>query len=252
MKNYVITAAMITFIAALREEIQTILNDLRIDEKIHLKPGVIYRGRYFDKEILLLQSGVGPKIAERSTELLFDYFKPSLIINTGFAGALDPDLSAGSLVVASKVICEDFTSEFIIDDILIKKFEDAAKNATFKVKIGSQLTVTNVISNPHEKAYFGTKYEAIACDMEAYPIAQIAKKKGVDFGVVRAIFDTLDTPLMDFDGMIKDNGDNDLAAAVKHIIKKPKDILKLPKYQYLAMQARESISQFTKAFVTQN
>src|SRR5690242_5733745 len=51
-------------------------------------------------------AGIGSVAAARVTETIIQELRPELIVSAGFAGALDPGLGIGSIVVPGKVISE--------------------------------------------------------------------------------------------------------------------------------------------------
>lgn len=240
---------MIALVAALKEEISSILKDMNVDEKIVAKPGTIYRGKLHSKEIVLVQTGVGIERAKAATKAAINYFRPEKIINIGCAGALMPGISAGCLIIADKTYNMPKEMWFFPNLELIEAAKLIAQDANLKFKVGSTITVEKTIGSPHEKAYFGTKFEAFACDMESASVAEAAADENIPFVAVRAIFDSFDTPLVNFGGALESDGEINIGAAISHIIKKPKDLLKIPHFQYLMSQARDSITTFVNSFL---
>jgi adenosylhomocysteine nucleosidase len=65
-----------------------------------------FEGRVGRAEVMALKSGLGKKRAERAVEVGIDGFHPSVAIDTGSCGALDPDLKPGTVVIATD--CYDY------------------------------------------------------------------------------------------------------------------------------------------------
>ena len=106
-----------------------------------------------------------------------------------------------------------------------------------------------VVSTPHEKAFVGTEHEVMALDMESSVFMERCQKRGVPCIVVRAILDPLDTVLPDMSDVLGENGKISAGQIASHFAHKPKDILSLPKIEYCAIKARESITSFVDAWI---
>ena len=95
------------------------------------------------KEIILVKCGIGKVNAARTTQLLIDKYNPDYIIDVGVAGALNPMLEIGDIVIGETLVQHDFditafghTKGYIpgigeriySDEELIGKFEQAIDN----------------------------------------------------------------------------------------------------------------------------
>ena len=63
----------------------------------------ITSGHYKGHEVILTESGIGKVAAASATALMIDNFQPHLVVNTGSAGALDPELKIGDEVIGTQV-----------------------------------------------------------------------------------------------------------------------------------------------------
>src|SRR5436309_8483984 len=57
--------------------------------------------------ILVLQTGVGAQRTSAALEWLFAARSPNCVISAGFAGALDPALAVGDVIIADEVVAAD-------------------------------------------------------------------------------------------------------------------------------------------------
>lgn len=119
---------------------------------------------------LLVANGPGPRCVR---EALGKRMELSGIINTGFCGALDPSLRVGDIVVWGDVPC-------------------ATRAARGEISSSDRVVVT-----AEEKRRLREKTGAIAAEMEAGAVREIAAEWGVPFYCVRAVSDTAgeDMPL---------------------------------------------------------
>ncbi|MFA9210063.1 MAG: 5'-methylthioadenosine/S-adenosylhomocysteine nucleosidase, partial [Yersinia sp. (in: enterobacteria)] len=67
----------------------------------------IYTGQLNGVDVALLKSGIGKVSAAMGTTLLLEHCQPDVVINTGSAGGLAPNLKVGDIVVSSEVRYHD-------------------------------------------------------------------------------------------------------------------------------------------------
>jgi adenosylhomocysteine nucleosidase len=66
-----------------------------------------YAGRLERKPVVLLRCGIGKVNAAVGCALLIDHYHPSLVINTGSAGGIDPSLSFGDAIISNGLVHHD-------------------------------------------------------------------------------------------------------------------------------------------------
>jgi adenosylhomocysteine nucleosidase len=142
-----------------------------------------------DKEIVLIESGMGAKWAEEATRAEILEFMPDLLIFSGFAGALHPDLKIGSVCFTVRVREEsredwfNFRFPGELDDFL-------TRNHILRV-----LAISSEFPD-HKKAISTLASGQMAVlDMETARVAEIALESKVPFVCFRAISDCLDHEL---------------------------------------------------------
>jgi adenosylhomocysteine nucleosidase len=122
------------------------------------------------------------------------------VVSAGFAGGLDPQLRRQDLVVATSLTrlpslsrkeAEDEGSELTLDPAAIVPWLSDVQN----LHQGRLLTVDRVIRLREEKLQLGSKYDAIAVDMETFAVADVCRQRAVDFLSIRAISDAADDEL---------------------------------------------------------
>jgi adenosylhomocysteine nucleosidase len=98
---------MIGIIGAMEDEV-TFLRDALEDSSVEtIGAYELYRGILEKKTVVLLRCGIGKVNAAVGCALLIDHYKPDLVINTGSAGGIDPDLSFGDAVISDGLIHHD-------------------------------------------------------------------------------------------------------------------------------------------------
>src|SRR4030042_971791 len=64
-------------------------------------------GRVGDRPVVIAWTGVGKVNAAMTATLLIEHFQPSRVIVTGIAGAVDPNLEPGDIVIATRTAHHD-------------------------------------------------------------------------------------------------------------------------------------------------
>ncbi len=237
---------MILLLAALQEEIKHILHEMDVTEKTVLRPSTIFRGDYKGTEIILARTGIGLEPMSRTAEFCIREYKPDGCINIGYCGALTPNLGLADIVIANNIIDEDTGASHLPT---LDNCGYVCETAGLKFFIGSLVTVTKPILTPHEKAYLGTKFDAIAVDMEAFALAKTAAKSKVPFAIVRSVLDTMDMHLPQYSGTLKADGTANPIGLAANIIKNPKEALSLPHLEFCATKATKAITTFVNELI---
>lgn len=196
---------MIGIISALALETDMLLKNSSVDKKETVCGIEFHEIKIKNKDIVVAVCGVGKVNAARVTQAMILKYDPSLIINTGVAGALSPDLSIGDIVIASKVLQHDMDTTALGDEagflstpplVYIPADEKAktdlissASSLSYNVKEGIVASGDKFVANEEEKLRIRALFSADACEMEGAAIGQVCYLSSVPFAVVRAISD---------------------------------------------------------------
>ena len=198
----------IGIIAAMQEEMIEIKKIMTDIQKKNIFELIYTTGKINDKEIVLVEAGVGKVNAARATQIMIDNFEIDAIINVGSAGATNEQLNIGDIVIGKKLIQHDFditafghpkgyisnVGEYVeSDERLIKKIEKAIsdiKENDFKIKIGTIVSGDIFCTKIKMKEKVRTKFNADAIEMEGAAIAQVCKLDKVPFIIIRSISDS--------------------------------------------------------------
>ena len=198
----------IGIIVAMEEELESILDITdNIEEKeiygLNFKTGQIEKNK-----VVIVKCGVGKVNAARVTQILIDTFNVKSVINVGAAGALNPFLNIGDIVIGEKLIQHDFditafdhdkgyitgVGDYIYSDSeLIEKFENAANNLKekdYKIKKGIIATGDIFCTDIEMKNKIFSKFDADCVEMEGAAIAQVCYLDKIPFIVIRSISDS--------------------------------------------------------------
>ena len=87
---------MIGIIGAMEEEVSQLIEAMEEKEKVTCAGMDFYCGKLKDKEVVIVQSGIGK-----------DRFDVKAVINTGVAGGLYKDIEIGDIVISKDAVQHD-------------------------------------------------------------------------------------------------------------------------------------------------
>lgn len=197
---------MIGIIGALEAEVAGLR--ALLEEAVTKKVGGIefVSGKIGGVEVVSARCGVGKVFAAMCTQAMILEYSPEVIINTGVAGALSPELEIGDIIIAQSVCQHDMDTSalgdpagmvsgvnmiyFPADENTSLKLIECSQQMKAAKKRGIIATGDKFISDAKEKDTLYKRFGASACDMEGAAIGQVCYVNGVPFCVVRAISDT--------------------------------------------------------------
>lgn len=139
--------------------------------------------------IYMCLSGIGYDAASQAAEKLLD-LKIDALISWGVAGALDPTLDSGDLIIANSIISDDKNNQ-----TTAKWQKELLAFLTGKVQKALDADIyssSEVCATIEDKRMLFEKTNAIAVDMESAAITDTAMDNNLDFMVIRSIADKAD------------------------------------------------------------
>jgi len=196
---------MVGIIGAMQEEVailKRLIEDRRVEKVMHVEFTV---GRMHDKEVVLLESGIGKVNVAIAATLLLERFDVDVVINTGSAGGVKVDAEVGDVVISDAVAYHDvdvtgfgydlgqvpgLPPEFKSDENLVSKVEDVLTSVGVRYFKGQIVTGDAFVNRPEQMEKIrGNFNDAIALEMEAAAVAQVCHIANIPFVVVRALSD---------------------------------------------------------------
>lgn len=198
----------IGIIGAMAQEIE-ILRQVMVEPKVTELAGCkIFEGKINNTRVALLQSGIGKVAAAIGTTLLIQLTQPDVIINTGSAGGLDPNLNVGDILISTEVRHHDvdvtaFGYEigqlpanppaFSPNEQLVELAQKEAKKAGYNVVSGLICSGDAFINGKEKINEIRQNFpNIVAVEMEAAAIAQVCHGFNLPFVIVRAVSDVAD------------------------------------------------------------
>lgn len=135
-------------------------------------------------KVRFVANGPGINNARAAVEAVCQQETPASVVSVGYVGALDPALEVGQIFVARRVKRIREKVDYQVDLPAFPNTEGVAQ--------GTLLTIDRVAQTRQEKSML-RQSGADAVDMEAYAIADEAKRRRVPFYCVRVVSDHANT-----------------------------------------------------------
>ena len=203
-------------VAAMEREVQPLIAGWHSSERGH-------EGRTFKffekKDNVLVCGGMGGAAARHATEAVIALYSPAMVCSVGFAGALQPELKVGDLVVPQRVL-------------------DARDGSSAETAGGTGILVTvDFVAGKREKIRLAAAYNGLAADMEAAHVARGAQARGVPFSAVKAISDDFAFAMPPLQRFVGDDGQFQTSRFVRFAMFRP---LLWPQLVRLARNSRHA------------
>ena len=144
-------------------------------------------------EFLLVESGMGFRNAARGAKRLVDTERPDLLISAGFCGAIAPELQAGDVVVAEKVVIvtDGGYQEVSVPLSPIGANFIARQSVEGRGVVGGTFVSTSAItSKSHLAGVLSGHYLNPVVEMESGAIALAAAENNIPLLAIRTVSDT--------------------------------------------------------------
>ena len=191
-------------IAALKEEIESLVQSMEDVETSKWGRRSIHQGRLGGCHVVTAAGGVGKVKSAACTQYLIDHFSAEALICTGVAGAVNPQVQTGDIVISEKTLQHDFDPG---DPELLKKFRkrwlkadaelvaltrEAAKDLGLadRCHAGKVLTGDQAIVSRERRQWLWKTFRGDCVDMESAAVAQVCGLNEVPWVIVRAISDS--------------------------------------------------------------
>ena len=196
---------MIGIIGAMRSETAAIIAELEQAETRTISGVEFAKGIWGGREVVVATAGIGKVFAALCAEAMILAYQPEYIINTGVAGALDPELGILDVVIAEEVVQHDMDTSPLGDPVgLISGINKvtlpadrllgdvcgrAADALDVRARRGMIASGDQFIADPARKERIRGLFSAACCEMEGAAIGQVCYVNGVAFAILRTISD---------------------------------------------------------------
>ena len=162
------------------------------------------------RRVVCAKCGIGKVFAAMCAQTMILRYAPSVIVNSGVAGTLSPDLSIGQIALAEQTVQHDMDTSPIGDPVglisginvidlpaspsVTAALAAAVESVGVPYKRGTVASGDQFICHTADKDRIRAAFETpekpvIACEMEGAAIGQVCYVNGTPYGILRAISD---------------------------------------------------------------
>ncbi len=205
----------------------------------------VFRGGIYDGiRIAVVESGTGQARALRAVQALDDAHRPRWIISCGFAGALQPGVKVGQMLVPNRFVSPG-QPDLHVEVTMPHQPERG-------LYVGGLVTVDHIVHTIVEKKSLGEQFESVGVDMESYAIADYCKKQHRRFFAVRVFSDDLSVDLpKEVLSLMGPTGAVRFGAVIGALWKRPSSAQDMWNLREQAITASEGLANFLDGVVKQ-
>jgi len=235
----------IALLAAITDEIKPTLARLglsRRDDPLDVEGATLRVHRHNDDDsIIAVVCGIGATRAIAAMDWIVEHHRPARVIHLGFAGALDPQLK----VAQTPSITTILNAQGDRAQVTAHGQDDLDVNVS-----DTLLTLDHIADSPQAKQRLHESHGAAIVDMESYHVANRSAEHGVSYIPLRAVSDTADMTLpAEAVNWVNADGTPNIAAAMKHVMFRPKLMRTLMTLQDNAKSAAQVLADRAQAIV---
>ena len=209
----------IAIMGAMPEEIEPLLSQVENVRKTEYAANTYYEAEYHGKELVIAYSKIGKVFAALTAATMIEKFGCDRLLFSGVAGAIDPDLEIGDLIIADGLCQHDlditafghpfgFVPEGEVciptDPYLREVAKKVAAQKNLPLKEGVIATGDQFVANVERKNWIAKIFDAHALEMEGASVAVVCSSLDVPFFILRAISDSADMDAgFDFDTFLE-------------------------------------------------
>lgn len=197
----------IGIIGAMNEEVielKNIMTDIQVEKIGNLE---FFKGNLLNKEVVLVEGGIGKVNAAICATLMIEHFKVSKVLFTGVAGGTNPDINIGDIVIGVDQIEHDFDSTAFgyalgqiprMDTYIFeadREFVDLAYSVAVekfgreKVRKGRIVSGDEFVASVEKIKWLRDTFNADCTEMEGAAVAHVCHVFKMPFLIIRAISD---------------------------------------------------------------
>jgi adenosylhomocysteine nucleosidase len=233
----------IGIIAAMSPERNAVLRLIQRHEHSTVGSFRCDRFRLLDRDCLLFTSGMGLKRASQATRALIESIRPQLLVSVGVAGAVNPDLEIGDVIIARNTcllgqgLPGPFQPLALLSDAAWQAAEHALQPRWARLLSGTAITTRGsqfVQRQPEQMTN-------PVLEMETMGIVQVAMEQGIPLLSLRGISDGPRTPIpFDLEAAMDEDYNLRTGVIIKSVLRHPKVMLQLGQMRRNTRKAAES------------
>lgn len=220
---------------AMQEEVEPLLANFENINIVEYANNKYYEVNYNGLDIVIAYSKIGKVFASLTASTMIEKFGCDTLLFSGVAGAINPELKIGDLIIADKLCQHDLDitafghphgyvpegKVFVETSNELRQIaKKVANENNIKVIEGTIATGDQFVHSVERKEFIETTFKADALEMEGASVAVVCDSLNVPFFILRAISDSADGGAdIDFDEFLKSSAVNSANYMIKIVDK---------------------------------
>jgi adenosylhomocysteine nucleosidase len=240
----------IGLIAAMPEEIAPLISRVGPVTQEKLNGFRLYRFTCGDKNVVLIESGIGAQRAEQAARALLGATVPDVILNFGFGGAVLPGPNVGDIVLADRLLLYRerlFTDQTGLSPELTEELatllELHCRGMSYRMHRGTFVTSGEIIGKQTLAGLLPLTAGTPVLEMETAAVAEVTRAQKVPLAAIRAISDGAEE---DLDFSIAELTDREMRISIRKVLwtiaRKPRIIPQLIRLGKNSRRAGENLA----------
>lgn len=184
-----VVIGILCIICAMDLEYKYIFYHYKIEKEFKINDFLIAESE--NRMLVLVKSGIGKSSAAICTHIILKmYPEITCVLSVGIAGALDPVLLVGDIVVSERIIDYSKERQVVVYQTTndIEHYFDLSE----RVHIGTVISSDNLVQEAYEKQWLYTELSGTCVEMESAAMGRICQKKKIPFSAIKVISDYAD------------------------------------------------------------
>jgi adenosylhomocysteine nucleosidase len=250
---------MLVIACATPDESGALKKSISIREQKRYQDSCFISGTLLNKETLFVQTGVGPRRAKSAAQLILNHYHPSYIILLGAAGAADPALQVGAIVIINKILRKAGPIHNTQNNLIEHTFSchpglsriayHSITQSDMAPLWGNCLTTERFVHLKAKKAWIHETFGVQVIEMESAAMANIFSAAGVPFINIRIVSDTAVRSIIDYEKIAGYRVRGRRGALAAYFLQQPGAALKLIRFRRDMRRVRTTIAHIAEVLV---
>jgi adenosylhomocysteine nucleosidase len=241
-------------IAAMPQEREACLRFIKGWDRTRIGPFRCDRFWLLDRDCWLTTSGIGLKQAAQATRALIESIHPQLLVSVGVAGAVNPDLEIGDVIISRNTCLIDqglpgaSQPLALLSDAAWQAAEQALRPRRAHLLSGTAITTRGTQFVQRQPEHMTNP----VLEMETMGIVQVAMEQGIPLLSLRGISDGPRAPIpFDLEVAMDEDYNLRMGLIIKSVLRHPKVMLQLGQMRRNTRKAAESAAIALMAVLSQ-
>jgi adenosylhomocysteine nucleosidase len=250
---------MLVIACATPAESGALKKSISIREQKRYQDACFISGTFLNKELLFVQTGVGPRRAKSAAQLILNHYHPAYIILLGAAGAVDPALQVGDTVIINKILRKAGPIHHTQNNLIEHTFSchpglsriayHSITQSNMAPLWGNCLTTERFVHLKAKKAWIHETFGVQVIEMESAAMAIIFNAAGVPFINIRIVSDTAVRSIIDYEKIAGYKMKGRRIALAAYFLQQPGAAVKLIRFRRDMRRVRTTIAHIAEVLV---